>query len=353
MVILLVGSLATLNYKPYTMEALAAEATNSSRFEKFTILTTTYKTVHNHAISVDVLYPKSLDEPSSQQLCSIPRPILLRYHGGGLIAGYSLFAPFFNPWYLELAEKYSAIIVSPNYRLLPEASVLNVLEDVEDHWQWMHQSLPGFLQHQKKGNIQADLARIFTAGDSAGGYLSLQMGLSHPTEIRAVNAVYPMVNPKAPYFSNGQQRSVFNIPSLPKDTMERYLESVQRHTSPNPVIPSAEAGIDRLRLMFALTQHAQIGQLFPTDTMIPHPLERLEAGARFPRGGVLVLHGRDDTVSPVEESCLLMSKVTEVDPSLNFRLVIRDGEHGFDHSAKLQDEWLWDAVQDVLKAWLE
>ena len=337
------------------MDALTLGATDLSRFDAFFIISVGYKTVRGHTITVDVLYPKSLNEPSNQQLLSMPRPVLLRYHGGGLIAGYSLFPPFFSPWYLELAQEYSAIIVSPNYRLLPESSVLEVLEDVEDHWQWMHQSLPILLQRETKGTVKADLSRIMTIGDSAGGYLSVQMGLSHPGEIRAVNAVYPMVNPKAPYFSSGRERPVFNLPAYPQDTLRSHQDDIRRQeaVTQEPVIVSAAADADRFRLMFATCQHGQLGQLFPAAPISPYPLERLDAGARFPRGGVLILHGRDDSVAPVEESYLFQRKITEVDPSLNFRLVVRDGEHGFDHLAGLHDVWLWDAVQDIVRSWLD
>jgi acetyl esterase/lipase len=87
----------------------------------------------------------------------------------------------------------SAIIVSLNYRLLPESSVLEVLGDVEDHCQWLHHSRHMLLQRETNGTMKADLSRIMTIGDSVGVYLNLQMGLSHPNEIRAVNAVYSMV----------------------------------------------------------------------------------------------------------------------------------------------------------------
>jgi acetyl esterase/lipase len=341
-------SLETLILK---MDALASDPTDLSHFDPFFIISVPYKTVRGHTITVDVLYPKSLNEPSNQQLRSIPRPVLLRYHGGGLIAGYSLFPPFFSPWYLELAQEYSAIIVSPNYRLLPESSVLEVLEDIEDHWQWMHQSLPLLLQRETNGAVKAHLSRIMTIGDSAGGYLSLQMGLSHPDQIRAVNAVYPMVNPKAPYFSSGQERPVFNLEAYPQDTLRSHLDDIRRREE--PVIVSSPTDPDRLRLMFAACQHSQLGQLFPAGPIGPYPLERLDAGARFPRGGVLILHGRNDSVSPVEESYLLQRKITEVDPSLKFRLIVRDGEHGFDHQARLHDAWLWDAAQDIIRSWLE
>ncbi|EHA19578.1 hypothetical protein ASPNIDRAFT_47931 [Aspergillus niger ATCC 1015] len=338
------------------MEALTLGATDLSRFDAFSIISVGYKTVSDHTITVDVLYPKSLNGPTQQQQQSLsaPRPVLLRYHGGGLIAGHSLFPPFFSPWYLELAQEYSAIIVSPNYRLLPESSVPDVLEDVEDHWQWMHQSLPALLKRETNGTVEADLSRIMTIGDSAGGYLSLHMGLSHPDEIRAVNAVYPMVNPKASYFNNGQGRPVLNLPAYPPDTLSSHLDSIRRQeaVTQKPVIVSAAADADRFRLMFAACQHGQLGQLFPEAPTTPYLLERLDTGAHFPRGGVLILHGRDDSVAPVEESYMLQRKLAHVDPSLNFRLVVQDGEHGFDHLAKLHDGWLWNAIQDIARSWL-
>jgi acetyl esterase/lipase len=181
------------------------------------------------------------------------------------------------------------------------------------------------------------------------------MILSHPDEVRAVNAVYPMVNPKAPYFGSGQERPVFNLPAFPPDTLRWHLEKIKRQEAitQKPVIVSAAADADRFRLMFAACQHGQLGQFFPAGPISPYLLERTEAGARFPRGGVLILHGRDDSVAPVEESYVLRKKLAQVDPNLNFRLVVRDGEHGFDHLAKLHDVWLWDAIQDIVRSWLD
>jgi acetyl esterase/lipase len=272
-----------------------------------------------------------------------------------LVGGYSLYPAFFNPWYLELAKENSAIIVSPDYRLLPESSVMDILEDVEDNWKWIPQALPTFLEQQTEGTIKADLSRIMCVGDSAGGYLSLQMGLNHPSEIRAINAVYPVVDFKSPHFCNGQERPVFNMPTFPRDCLERHMEEVKRQETleQKPVIVSSRAGNERLELMFSLCQHGRLGSFFPDNTIAPYPLKKLDHGARFPRGGVLVLHGKDDTVAPVEQSYGLANKLAEIDPELNFKLIVRDGEHGFDHSAKLRDEWLWNAVQDILKAWLE
>lgn len=156
-----------------------------SRFSDFSIHTTPYKTVGSHAITADVLIPKSLLTSPSP-----PRPLLVRFHGGGLVGASSLFPAFFAPWMLQLAEREGAVIVSPNYRLLPEASVGDVLADVEDVWRWVRGEgeeeggLARFVEHETKGRVTVDTRRVMTAGDSAGGYLSVMLALRHPDEIR-------------------------------------------------------------------------------------------------------------------------------------------------------------------------
>lgn len=45
----------------------------------FNIFTTTYKTINNHAISVDVHVPKNVQSYQGK------RPIAVRIHGGGLV----------------------------------------------------------------------------------------------------------------------------------------------------------------------------------------------------------------------------------------------------------------------------
>lgn len=217
----------------------------------------------------------------------------------------------------------------------------------------MHGSLPTLLSVQAP-TLHADLDRIIAVGDSAGGYLSLHMGLSYPDKIRAVNAVYPMTGPDL-FNSGGTGRSVFNIPLLPRDTLDRHIEQIKvsEKEKQSPVVVSAETGPERIQLMFAICQYEQMGRLFPQNVDRLFILKRLENGDRFPRGGVSVFHGRDDSIVPVQVSYDLMRKLQEVDPSLDFRLVVRDGEHGFDHQASLHDGWLWGAVRDHIKCWLE
>ena len=89
-------------------------------------------------------------------------------HGGFLVTAHGLFAPFFPKWTDKLALDHSAIIVSPDYRLLPSKNGLaDLLEDLEDGWSWTKSSLNVFLKENAPGH-EADFGHVLLAGGSAG-----------------------------------------------------------------------------------------------------------------------------------------------------------------------------------------
>ncbi|KAI9933693.1 hypothetical protein MW887_004764 [Aspergillus wentii] len=284
---------------------------DTSRFANLNILTTTYKTVNDHEITTDVLYPKSLTS-------STPRPVLLRYHGGGFFSGSSLFPGFFNPWYIELAERYGS-----------------------------------FLEEKTSGTLKADLDRILTGGDSAGGYLSIQIALNHPDKIRAVTAAYPSLDLKAPHYTGQFEKVIFNMPSSPRNLVDDYMNKVKaiEAETGKKVVVSADPRLERATLMFSPFQHGLLSQFLPDNPRV-FPLDRLDRGERFPRGGIVILHGLGDTVVPIEGSYKLKGKLEELDPELDVKLVVREGEHGFDGATR-DEEWLWNGVKDCVAAWLK
>jgi hypothetical protein len=87
------------------------------------------------------------------------------------------------------------------------------------------------------------------------------------------------------------------------------------------VIVSSGVAQDRVELMFSLCQPGRLGSLFPDDNITPYPLKKLDQGARVPRGGVVVLHGKDDTVAPIEQSYTLRKKLAEIEPGLDLSLL--------------------------------
>lgn len=326
------------------MEAL--DATETARFENFHIINKIYKTVNGHAIDLDILYPKTLSQAHASESAS---PVLLRFHGGGLVAGSSMFPPFFAPWMLQLIQRHSAVLVSPNYRLIPESTVQESIDDAHDALKWVRQHLAKVMLDE--AGIKVDVDRIMTAGDSAGGYLSLHLGLSHPNEIRAVTAAYPLVDAASPHFTGQYTKVVFNQPEVSKKTISSYLSETEHQETKKLV--SSDPLLQRGALMFGLVQHGLFGDLFPIHQRGLFPLLRLADGARFPRGGVLVWHGREDSVVPVEGSLKLQEAASEHDPDLDLRLVLREGEHGFDHSANIDDKWAAEALSSCVTSWLQ
>ncbi len=87
-------------------------------------------------------------------------PVVVWFHGGGLTGG-SKFIPS------ELAgQEY--IVVAPNYRLIPDVSVEECIDDAAEAVAWV------FANVEKYGG---DPSKIFVAGHSAGGYLTSMIGL--------------------------------------------------------------------------------------------------------------------------------------------------------------------------------
>lgn len=81
----------------------------------------------------------------------------------------------------------NAIIVSPTYRLIPEARVLDIINDIKDFWAWVGSKLPAAVTTQWP-HITLDPGR--TA--AYGGFLALQSAFLCPeAEIKVVMAQYP------------------------------------------------------------------------------------------------------------------------------------------------------------------
>ena len=325
-----------------------------SRFDNFDVLTTTYKTVHSHPITLNVLYPKNFKPAPNGQ------PVIVRYHGGFLIAGASMFPNMFARWLLELADRHGAIIVSPDYRLLPEANVNDILDDVEDSWQFIQTKLASYLEAETEGKIKPDTSRIMTAGESAGGYLSLILSLSHSHQIRATTAAYPIVDLKDPWFTEHFEKQMFDIPQLPEKIYSDHIAGVKAQEEltngdgeAKNVVVSSDPRMERGPLMFTMVQRGVFQEYLDYSANKAFPLERLDAGDRLPRGGVLILHGENDSLVPVEQSRKLAKKAKEVQPDMSFMLVERPGDHGFDAETKIDDKWLRGGLDPLVKAWLD
>ena len=87
-----------------------------------------------------------------------PFPVMVHAHGLGLRAGHP---PEYSPW-IRLMASYGFVVVFPDYRLQPEFSYEQQVDDM--------MFAIGWVQHNA-ARIQADPARMTLGGDSAAGSL--------------------------------------------------------------------------------------------------------------------------------------------------------------------------------------
>ncbi|KAA8647162.1 hypothetical protein EYZ11_003865 [Aspergillus tanneri] len=303
----------------------------------FDLIQTPYKTVGNHEIRADFLIPKSSFTGK--------RPVIVRFHGGGLIGGDSLIMGWFPRWLLALAKKHHAVIASANYRLMPESTSPEIFQDIEDFWTWLHSSTAAEILSP----TTVDLTRVITAGESAGGLLSISLALAHPDEIRAATASYPMVDVAAPHFRTSK-------PALLQQPQPESLVADHEGRIQPGDICSSGGSEERINLMLAVLQYGDLNRFyergtegFPRDAR--YPLERLDrSGVRMPPGGMAILHGRQDTVVPLDGVQRFVDKAREVLGD-GIRLTVRDGIHGFDLETPLEEWWLSDHLKGVIEGW--
>ncbi|KAJ7583906.1 Alpha/Beta hydrolase protein [Mycena floridula] len=311
----------------------------AEKFAPFNIFTATYKTVHDHGIQADVLIPKSI----SPAKC----PIIVRFHGGGLVFGARLFPDVFAQWAIDYALKHSAIIVTADYQLLPEAKGKDLLKDIDDLWKWLHKDFPTFLAESAPG-FSPDLTRILSTGESAGGYMAIQLALSQPAgAIRGVIAAYPMTDLASDYYKKGEKptNAFKGLPPVPESVIDAHLASM----APNAVVSSAEHP-SRMGLGVAIIQHGRYLEFLGTEPEL-FPFERIEHVSAIPP--VLILHGDEDSMVPVEHSRLFLEKVKRFLPESKVELVTAPEEHGFDLGANLETPWLKEGLKMITSEWLE
>lgn len=133
--------------------ALAQEPTENKR--ALAKKTYTYKVVGDVKIEADVYRPDD----------SAIRPVLAWFHGGALMMGHRRDVP---KQFLDLAAKEGFVVVSFDYRLIPEAKLPEIIEDLKDALNWVRTSGPSL--------FNADPDKLVVAGGSAGAYLTMMSG---------------------------------------------------------------------------------------------------------------------------------------------------------------------------------
>lgn len=272
--------------------------------------------------------------------------------------GDSLYMDWWPQWVSDLALQKNAIIISPNYRLLPEATSADIYADLDDFWTWLRSpALDSLLANHTKPS-KLDLDRIFVTGESAGGLISLYLTLAHPEEIRAASAAYPGLALDADAFTKERESPPFGA-HVPISVVEENFKSAVLGTSKSSI-----TSLESLTFMLGAIQHGYLAKFYQRDAEgvapeVLYPMARLEQpDFKIPRGGIVVLHGRQDSVVPLGDVEKFVERANEVLKARSgeeggVTLTVREGEHGFDGPARLEEEWLQDAMGKAISVWLE
>lgn len=258
-------------------------------------------------------------------------------------------------WLLNATLRRNWLLVSADYRVLPESTAFSTVEDIKSAYNWATNSLNALFPA-----AEADLVRVIVAGSSAGGWCSLVCaaqfsvpGSACPSP-RALLLICPMTDP------GGHRCIIKGTPlantTLDSDTAEKTLAEIQRRVENREVsfgeaFPKDEkefATKKRLPFLNAIiheglyadytTGIARFGERIRSmgkmnaiggelETLFPLDFGITERG-RFPR--CVLVHGTADREVDVGESDILVERLRSVGSEVEFFPVKGKG-HMFDH----------------------
>ncbi|OQE09378.1 hypothetical protein PENVUL_c006G06916 [Penicillium vulpinum] len=274
-----------------------------------------------------------------------------------MVMGDSLALDFYGHWISDLAMAHGAAIISPNYRLMPEATSTEINDDIRDFWEWLHSSALVDLLSAHTTPTTLDLDRILTTGESAGGLLSINLALSNPSDIRATTAAYPFLDIESEDYSSPRAAPPVGM-HVPESVVQDTMSSIALGTAVSSILAQ-----ERAAFMPAATEHGALAGMYERGVQESergrlYPMDRLEQpDCCVPRRGIAIIQGRQDSVVPVRGVEKFVNRAREVlngkPGSDRIVLALRDGEHGFDGDVRLAEQCLQDALKVALEAWLE
>ncbi|EKG18604.1 hypothetical protein MPH_04139 [Macrophomina phaseolina MS6] len=281
-----------------------------------------YKNFGGLELSLDVISP-------SNNASAGPTTALIHYHGGFLILGDKQTFP--PQWLINAALRRNWTYITPSYRLLPESTGSDALNDALDAANWV------------AANITP---RIVIAGSSAGGYLAVatasQLTTPKPLAVLSVYGMLDLAHPR--YLTPGT--SVMNQPPIPDTAPLLAQIAAARGIGVKDAYPFPAAPAQDPRMHWIAAAHQEA--LFPDLlTGVPGMARKIaDAGVQavepahrrlFPLafGAVkglpptVLLHGLDDSAVGAEQSIAAAAVLEEAGVEVLLKTV-PGREHGFD-----------------------
>ncbi|MDA3834794.1 MAG: alpha/beta hydrolase [Spirochaetales bacterium] len=180
------------------------------------------KNIHRTALSIPVqdasvpayLYWEIEKTPFNKRDKVHKKPLIVFYHGGGWVLGYTVFNDFFCR---KLANYTGAAVLAVDYRLAPQHPFPTAVDDSYSAFIWAYQHAPAW---------GANPDNIFVMGDSAGGNLAavtcLQSRDRKGPKIAGQILLYPVTDAR---MQTQSYQTHANAPKLTRRKMEFFINS--------------------------------------------------------------------------------------------------------------------------------
>lgn len=316
------------------------------------------------AVEMDVYLPKDASPAT-------PLPVVVWWHGGGLLQGNKENLP---PHLRRFPNKglngQGVIVVSPNYRLAPQAAILETLADADSAVNYVRTKLNDKLAAIGE-SARVDPDRIVVSGGSAGGYLALMAGVPTPQRVpdadvgghrgplgwvpKGIAVFYPITDLAHQFW----QTKTDPVPWWGKSVPH---EAARPHINPrDPPVATAVSGGPRSILYPYMLQEALFPNLlfynqrsvgsgmdsFRPDAHTLSATTRLEIVAKREAAmpPVFMSYGSiDDKIQPLEPTVEVLQSTkgeTEVE-------VVEGGDHAYDENPAEQCEAFYTWLERVL-----
>ncbi|KAL9618289.1 MAG: hypothetical protein Q9160_007000 [Pyrenula sp. 1 TL-2023] len=370
---------------------------SSSRFAPFHRLDLPYRTINGVPLYATVLIPRNIiDSNSSSNTTTTTtttttpphppppppkktkHPLLIRFHGGGFIVGHRMYEPWFALWLLDLALERQAIVVSPDYRLLPEATGAEILGDVREFWGWVEGGglergvREGRLEGRLGTGVDVDVGDTVCCGESSGGWLSvwgaMVLGLGRKggegkeqqrVRIRAVISISAPLDATAKEYKVPRPRVFMGrSPPPPRQALAKIRAYIKR-IEPGSIRTGCEPTPEMWELLLCIAQQAYLPRLFgagagageeSSRSAMEGLMEMLERKDRE-MVPVWIVHGRDDTMCPAVCSSGFARRLHKVQPAAPVHLSLCPGEHLFDVNTGKDADWVQEGAQFLGEYW--
>ncbi|KAL2843384.1 hypothetical protein BJY01DRAFT_248672 [Aspergillus pseudoustus] len=195
--------------------------------------------------------------------------------------------------------------------------------------------------------LKLDLSQTLLLRESAGGYLAVQLALSHPSDIQALVALYPVLDPRSKFYTTSYEKPMHGIWNRLVSIVDYHIASLQSALSGQRLVVTEADPLNCLQQSYAVVQHGwyldflgQDRELFPIERFMDSASSEDSDGDRnIPP--VFIFHGKDDTFEPYQGTLRFVEALGKTHPFAKYRWEIQPGDHRFDADANIKHTpWL-------------